>query len=321
MNTGNGNHQKDDSESLGPPKSTGIVEAQTHDQANNGKNATENPKSDKGKSLKRSWKASGPVAKLTVVFSGIAALATVVYAIVAGWQLVEIHSGGQDTHNLAVAAGQQAEASIIQAQRSEALASAATIQANAALTQVQKLEDGVRESHALALEAKRANDISRSSLETQQRAWIGFTGFDLGNNIEVGQTLSISGRLLNSGNTPAIHVQILATVQTLCGAFPLSPPYPRSPGVASDSLILPNTPRSTRESIADSPLTAINMSFLRSPDCNLYGYGKVTYSDTFGHRHWRHACTVWVKTTAKSLNDCGTYNDGDEDYPDGKEPK
>ena len=40
------------------------------------------------KSLKRSWKSSGPVAKLTVVFAGIAALSTTIYAIVAGGQLL-----------------------------------------------------------------------------------------------------------------------------------------------------------------------------------------------------------------------------------------
>jgi hypothetical protein len=41
---------------------------------------TNNPEEHK-KSLKRSWKSSGPVAKLTVVFAGIAAMSTTVYAI------------------------------------------------------------------------------------------------------------------------------------------------------------------------------------------------------------------------------------------------
>jgi hypothetical protein len=43
------------------------------------------------KSLKRSWKSSGPVAKLTVVFAGIAALSTSIYAIVACGQLWVMH--------------------------------------------------------------------------------------------------------------------------------------------------------------------------------------------------------------------------------------
>jgi len=36
-------------------------------------------------------------------------LATVVYSVFAGWQLHEIHSGAKDTHDLAVAAGKQAD--------------------------------------------------------------------------------------------------------------------------------------------------------------------------------------------------------------------
>ena len=45
------------------------------------------------KSLKRSWKTSGPVAKLTCVFSGIAAVSTFVYALFAIPQLIVL--GGQ----------------------------------------------------------------------------------------------------------------------------------------------------------------------------------------------------------------------------------
>jgi len=45
-----------------------------------------NDPNDQPKSLKRSWKSSGPVAKLTVVFAGIAALSTCVYAIFSAGQ-------------------------------------------------------------------------------------------------------------------------------------------------------------------------------------------------------------------------------------------
>jgi hypothetical protein len=48
---------------------------------------TTNNEPDKKRSLRRSWKASGPVAKWTVIFAGMAALATLTYAAIAGWQL------------------------------------------------------------------------------------------------------------------------------------------------------------------------------------------------------------------------------------------
>ncbi len=55
---------------------------------NGNQTSTQTEDSDEHKkSLKRSWKSSGPVAKLTVVFAGIAALSTTIYAIVAGGQL------------------------------------------------------------------------------------------------------------------------------------------------------------------------------------------------------------------------------------------
>jgi hypothetical protein len=59
------------------------------------------------KSFSRSWRSSGPVAKLTVICTGIVAIATVTYAVFAGWQLYEIRQGGKDTRRLADAASEQ----------------------------------------------------------------------------------------------------------------------------------------------------------------------------------------------------------------------
>src|SRR5580692_10684934 len=68
------------------------------------------------KSLRRSWRTSGPVAKLSAVFSGVAAGATAIYAIAAifqfiamSGQLAEIKKGEAYTHDLAVAAKLQAQ--------------------------------------------------------------------------------------------------------------------------------------------------------------------------------------------------------------------
>ncbi len=46
-----------------------------------------NDEQEQKKSLRRSWKSSGPIAKLGVVFAGIAAVATVIYALITGSQL------------------------------------------------------------------------------------------------------------------------------------------------------------------------------------------------------------------------------------------
>ena len=66
---------------------------------------------DHKKSLRRSWRSASPVTKLTVIFTGVIAVATVMYCGFSGWQLYEIHAGSKDTHDLAIAAGKEAEAS------------------------------------------------------------------------------------------------------------------------------------------------------------------------------------------------------------------
>jgi hypothetical protein len=168
-----------------------------------------------------------------------------------------------------------------------------------------------------------ASNASEAAFNTDQRAWLGFIGFDVKDNIEAGKVLSAHTTILNSGKSPAIHVQVMGTVQTICGGFPKVPSYPRvDPDNISTSLVMPNAPRATAESTAARPLTVDDIAIANRNDCEIYGYARATYSDTLSKRpHWRHMCVQWVKGTPRSFVDCGTYNDGDEDYPDGKEPK
>jgi len=180
-----------------------------------------------------------------------------------------------------------------------------------------------RSVNATLRAAADTNKIAQQTLEAEERPWLGFTGFDMKDNIEAGKTLAARAAILNGGRSPAVHVRIQVTTQTICGGFPNIPTYPMSnpAQVGSISLVMPNIPRLSAETSATFPLTADDIAIVRRNDCNLYGYARVTYSDTLDRRnHWRHMCVVWDKSTPKSFNDCDTYNDGDEDYPDGKEP-
>jgi hypothetical protein len=89
------------------------------------------------------------------------AAATIVIAVATIFTWQEIRSGSTDTHGLAVAAGQQAEALKVQSQRMESLATAASTQAAAALEQVGKLQLGVNETHELAVQAKNQADSTK----------------------------------------------------------------------------------------------------------------------------------------------------------------
>jgi hypothetical protein len=153
------------------------------------------------KSLKRSWKSSGPVAKLTVVFAGIAALSTTIYAIVAGGQLLvmrgqlhEIRAGSTDTHELAVQAKNQAD-------RTKDLAQSAADQATA-----------LKNSNALTI--------------ASNRPWVGQTeGFasdvTFMQNEAGGVAIEYLWRIRNSGHRPAqVEGQTTGTSLSDCTMHP-----------------------------------------------------------------------------------------------------
>lgn len=57
---------------------------------NRAKDTSDRSDSEQPKSWQRSWRSSGPVAKLTVAFAGFAAGATIIYAFASVWQLIEL---------------------------------------------------------------------------------------------------------------------------------------------------------------------------------------------------------------------------------------
>ena len=88
----------------------------------------------------------------------------------------------------------------------------------------------------------------------------------------------------------------------------------------SVSIIMPKKRQESGESKTQDVLTEDNIKAIKAGGCNLYAIGRITYRDIFGHPHWRHGCGYWRKDTPKTFDVCRSYNDGDEDYPNGKEP-
>jgi hypothetical protein len=126
------------------------------------------------------------------------------------WQ--EMHSGGADTHDLAVAAKAQAEASDTQAKeataqvdklveslkKTDALIAEATTQANATSQQAVA-------TNVLAKQAQRSADYAQQAIKTSveaERPWIGVGNFAVSNFLE-GQTAKITVNFVNSGKRPA----------------------------------------------------------------------------------------------------------------------
>ena len=83
---------------------------------------------------------------------------------------------------------------------------------------------------------------------------------------------------------------------------------------------MPGQPIETKSVAFEKPLTDEDIAAFKQPSCDLYLYARATYRDKGFHQHWRHFCGEWDKSTESIFLECGAYNDGDEDYPDGKEP-
>jgi hypothetical protein len=160
-------------------------------------------------------KAARRTANATVCIAAF----TVVLAVVGGITLFEIWSGGADTAKLAQAAVDQAGALKLQEQRMETMGTAASAQAIASIDQVDKLEAGVKETHALAEQAKRSADISANGLAQAQkaldattanarldrRAWVGINTLTVVQFVK-DKSLRVDIGFFNSGRTPALKV-------------------------------------------------------------------------------------------------------------------
>ncbi|HKW65460.1 MAG TPA: hypothetical protein VJN89_23115 [Candidatus Acidoferrum sp.] len=121
--------------------------------------------------------------KLMILFTAVIAITGIIGAVIFYYQLdamkgqlAEMKSGSGDTHELAVAAGKQADAAKTQSENTIKLAVAAKKQADAAADQVKKLQAGVQETSRLASAAQDANGISKQAMENQTRPWIGIEG-------------------------------------------------------------------------------------------------------------------------------------------------
>ena len=108
--------------------------------------------------------------QLTVIFTGLIFIATGVYAGFSGWQLSvmkqqlkEIHGSSADTHDLAIAAGKQADAAKKQSQQAEA-------QTRAMGDSLTKTDNLIKATNRLVTAAKRSADAANNANEIASRA-------------------------------------------------------------------------------------------------------------------------------------------------------
>jgi hypothetical protein len=150
------------------------------------------------------------------VFTLALFLAAVIQAAIFYRQWKEMQSGGTDTHDLAIAAGKQADRTKEladhmkdQADQTKSLAESAKTQATQAVTQAQ-------EATVAAQAAKRAADIAKETLHISERAYV-FAGTM---RPDFSQVPGVLVPLFNSGHIPSGEVDIVVYEQS----FPMTPP-------------------------------------------------------------------------------------------------
>jgi hypothetical protein len=204
--------------------------------------------------------------------------------------LKEIEKGSGDTHELAVAAGKQADA--------------AKAQADNTAKQVRELDASVRQASRLA----KATETANANVLNADRPWIGASltvdGFETNKAPKVTLTFT------NSGKRPA-KVTLIQYRWTMYSEFPKNVTYPPSGPEESTSIILPNTHPSvnfTMETVTD-PV----MQIIKSGAATMYVHADIEYDDLLtGQHHWTHACwqyTHFDKGVSSGFYACHEYNE------------
>jgi hypothetical protein len=156
---------------------------------------------------------------------------------------------------------------------------------------------------------------------SDERPWVGVTAYTVKEDIGIGSRVPTLVLMKNSGKSTALNIVHIIQLTGYCGGLPEHPTYqPKKDSEISSSALIPDQEMWTDVDTITSPLTREQFEQLQRPDCRLYLYGTIKYRDSFGNAHWRHHCRFWVSGTPRQFNMCSGYNDGDEDYKNGKEP-
>lgn len=222
-----------------------------------------------------------------------------------------MHSGGADTHDLAIAAKAQADEAKIQSQE-------ATIQAKDATASADYMKQLANETLAQAIatnklaaqaqkSAEYAGDLSRtaaSELKTAQataqndeRAWIGVQQTQLA-SFEPGKPVSAIIILDNTGKSPARHITYTSTMQILPTGS--SPPFGLDIPDATWTGITSIAPQVgyRLQVVTNSILSQELRDLIEHNDRVIWVWGTLQYEDIFNQSHLTEFCAYSLDVTS-----------------------
>lgn len=257
------------------------------------------------------WKGPSWTDKAVVVLTVVIVAVGVAQTVIFRKQWQEMHSGGTDTHDLAIAAKTQADEARIQAGQ-------AKIQADKAIESAEYMDQLAKETLAeargtnkLAVQAQRSAEYAgqlaktaeaelataQSNAKNDQRAWLGVQQTQL-ESFDVGKRISVIVMLSNTGKSPARHETYVGQIEVLPREarpnFGFDIPDPTWTGVASIS-----PQGSYRLQFATSTLlTQDERDLISHGDRVIWVWGTIHYEDIFDQGHITEFCAFSLDTTS-----------------------
>jgi hypothetical protein len=191
-------------------------------------------------------------------------------------QLKEMHEGGIDTHALAQAASDQADA----AQQFSDTAEDINGDINGAVDQLQAAADN----------AKVSIQATQTAMRLEQRAWVSILYADLTKEPAVTEPLNITFRLTNTGRTPAKNLTTKGATYIWNGVPPPVQDWTKIKSVGT-GILFPNS--TTGEMKGGPPLDNITQPSLdayHNHASDIYVRIRLDYDDVFGCHHWTQIC-------------------------------
>jgi len=249
--------------------------------------------------------------KATLKWAKLAVGMSLVAAVFVCLQWYEMHTGGQDTHDLAVAAGKQADKMKDMSDAADKIRQAA----EGMVTQEKRLADDTENS--LRSSSKQSSDALNASIaasRSDQRAWMGSADWSF--NVSASDPIKSTVAISNLGKSPAMNV----TCRIDGGAFPKAHAlseaditYPDRIPILKEGTVFPSQrfPLTATGDPMEPESQEAWFQYIESGSLIEYFWGYVTYDDAFGRKHWTHFCTEYRPKT-KDGAPCAIYTDTDD---------
>jgi hypothetical protein len=244
-------------------------------------------------------------------------------------QLGEMHTGGEDTHNLALAAVNQAtwtqrlaESTGTQSDRTRDLADRMKDQADRTKTIAEQAIVQANANQKLAQNAIDTLANSKQSFRDEQRAWIGVQGVADSKGFTEKEPWQITVVFFNSGRTPARNVQVSGMFVT--SPVPISGPSPQQvsqlvfrpaqsiapQGFYRESMAKEVGAEGSRPYEISGQQTLVSQyTQIKNRQLFLYYYGLLKYEGVPGETNETQFCILLADPDTKEPGMCDTFND------------